>query len=280
MEGSSFFVGTIATGRPTPGYEAPKGASSQGDCSLKGDAVGATAALLRKPLHGAAFVVVTGRGPHRRPQGRRAARSPQAPECGGARRAFARRSYGVLPSCSMEQEGPPRSMRWCQRRLRPGRLGPGSGRSLSKCAPSSEGGRDLLSVDPLRWVESARRRPLMKRSGARVRFQPSFADGSRGSGGDALNKCAPPGRVGNDRLSPDAKPGLVLRDGQPRDRSAACTLFGRRRNRRREGLLPPGCEVFSPCRVSCPPEADSPPRRAGRSRDTVVGSRPTEDTVL
>lgn len=143
MEGSSFFVGTIATGRPTPGYEAPRGASSQGGCSPQGDAVGATAALLRKPLHGAAFVAVTGRGPHRCPQGRRAARSPQAPECGGAPSDSLRRSYGVLPSCSMEQEGPPRSMRWCQRRLRPGRLGPGSGRSLSRCAPSSEGGRDF-----------------------------------------------------------------------------------------------------------------------------------------
>lgn len=62
-------LSAIATDRPAPEHEAPRGASSQGGCEPYRQAAVSHGALLRKSLHGAAFAVVAGRGPHRHPQG-------------------------------------------------------------------------------------------------------------------------------------------------------------------------------------------------------------------
>jgi L-aminopeptidase/D-esterase-like protein len=53
--------------------------------------------------------------------------------------------------------------------LQPGRLGPGSGRSLSRCTPPyGETSRDLECVSPLRWVESVNRVANARQARGRV----------------------------------------------------------------------------------------------------------------
>lgn len=155
MEGSTF-LSVDRTRSPGTEHEAPRGASRQGGCKPSRRAAESHGALLRKSLHGTAFAAA----PDVDRNGIRKGAGSQV--TAGTEIAVA--PVGLVPTVvwclaflSYGVGGPPRSMRWCQRRLRPGRLGPGSGRSLRRCAPSSEGGRDLLCADPLRSVGSATR---------------------------------------------------------------------------------------------------------------------------
>lgn len=173
-----------------------------------------------------------------------------------------RRSCGVLARPLYGVGEPPRSMRWCQRRLRPGRLGPGSGRLPSRCAPSSGGGRDLLCVDPLRWVESTRGvADEAARGSIAVTSRPSRAD-LRDFVGVALNKCISPDRTGNGWSSPD----------ETRGSSCGTGILGTalRAVSGKAPLAPRGTSAarvrsFSFCRVSCPP-VGRPPSLEGRAQ--------------
>jgi len=222
MEGSSFFVARPQPVVSTPGHEAPRGASSQGGLL----AVKATQLEPRQRFFGSRCTVRPSRPS---PGMDRIDVREGVVQPGHRRHPNAVAPVGLCPTVvgclALLFYGAGRAAEvdaLVSTPLATGASGPGI-RTFAEQVRSFFGRGPRPIVRRLAAVGRKRQTgPLMKRPGARVRFRPSFADGLRGSRGDALNKCAAPGRVGNDRFSPDVRSGLVLRDEYPRDRSPAC----------------------------------------------------------
>lgn len=125
----------------TPGTPRSTGAARRSGC-------------LGSRSHGCGLRAATGHRPYRRPRG---CRKP------GHRGTCQRwQAVGLAPTATEHVAPvpfgvwePPRSMRSVSTPLRPQAFGPGIRMSAEQCASPRGEGRDLLCVDPLRWVGTA-----------------------------------------------------------------------------------------------------------------------------
>jgi hypothetical protein len=165
-EGLSFRCPPVSTDGQAPS-DAPHGALSQQAADRQRRAAGATARLRKEARCTArprAAPSDVGRPRHRkRCHGSQVTATPKAVASRRIRSAVVRR----VAVCCFAAREPPRSKRRCQRRCDQGRLGPGSGRSLRKCAlPTRRGPRPRQSRPLSRGRTRFTR--LRKRSGLQL----------------------------------------------------------------------------------------------------------------